>query len=388
MSAKTKAVTKKKTEEGEELPKTGGKVKLPPKEFVSKKPKAGKEAPPPPMLANASAPNDDAMRKALGIFGEATTGDTGELLARLRTRLDVSFETVKIDDRLKCDKCNEVSTEETDFCPFCGHGGAEGEAPEDVAEVGDEDANGPAPSTNDDGDEGPLPVVVQTPPMMTEEEAVAALDAAESRIREVSADLRAKSWDIGAVIRDVRDRELWKARGFTSFTDWCNSPEIELGRAQAYRLIETTEEYDRQTFEKIGSTKLALISSIKDRDTRDEALSAAGAGASTKDIQRIKSKPEAGAEGGKKAPAKQSDSGSKTPPKKSGNTITLATKVNGKPVAYSFRSATSGKPLKAHTDDAYAEVELGDDVVQRIGLKIDANGKITGVTVAFVAVEK
>ena len=381
MSAKNKAVSKKKSEASEELSAMGGKVKLPPKEFVSKKPKAGKEAPPPPMLANASAPNDDAMRKALAIYGEPTDGDTGELLARVRSRLEVSFETIKVDDRMKCDACDEVSTDETDFCPFCGDGGAEGEAPENVAS--------PLAVVNDADDEGPLPQVVDAPRLMTEEEAVAALDAAESRIREVSADLRAKSWDIGAAIRDVRDRELWKARGFASFTDWCNSPEIELGRAQAYRLIETTEEYDRTTFEKIGSTKLALISSIKDRDTRDEALSAASSGASTKDIQRIKNKPEAGAEGGKKsAPPKERDAGSKAPPKKSGNTITLATKVGSKPVAYAFKSATSGKPLKAHTDDAYAEVELGDDVVQRIGLKIDANGKITGITVAFVAVEK
>lgn len=323
-----------------------------------------------PLLGDGKTPaNPEAMRRALSTYGvEVPEGATpAELLTLLRKAMTSKLKGLPEIEMVKCDAvCKEVSTQDTDFCPFCGDEGLE----EDPALAGAEDVLPEEP--------------VEEPTRSTAsglQVAVGRLDESVERINQLRADLAGNSYDLGVELRKIHEEELWKARGHDSFKDFIQK-ELDISRAMAYRLIDITKQFDRETFEKVGSRKLALIAGIQDADAREAALESAKAGASTRDVEREVNE----AKGRKSAPEKERAS-SEVPKKKTGNEITLLAKVGSRPQLVGFRSASSGRPIQAHKDDAYAEFNLSEDVKQRIALKKDKEGNIVGVTIAFVRVE-
>jgi hypothetical protein len=353
-----------------------------------------------PVLADGKThAAETALRRALGVYGVPAkdSEDVHHLLLKVRGHLkpliseaEKKAKRGEEDGLVKCEVCGEVSTEHTDFCPYCGDEGLppEDEEQEQPAAATTTSATpaaaapaAPAKGKKKKGAEA-APEAATAPAVAAVGDALvkagAELDEKVARVNALRVDLAKNTYDIGIEIREIHERELWKARGHQSFKEFVEK-DLEMSRTLAYRLIETTKEYDRATFESVGARKLALVASIQDAEVRDAALEAAKAGATVKEIERTKDKAK-----GKSAPDKEERA--TAAPRKT-NEITLLAKVNGKPTTHQWRSASSGRPLAAHKDDAYGEVEVSEDVRLRVALKVDKEGKIVGFTTAFVRVE-
>lgn len=353
----------------------------------------GKPASPAPeaqaqvLLRDGKTPaNPVALKKALGVYGVAfkASATTEELLALVRKHLTKVLAPMKDEDKVKCTQvCNEVSTNDTDFCPYCGDEGSDAETTVEgddpgAAEAAEAAATTPvAPSTK----KGAKGAELAPAAAGGLEAAAKRLDESVERINSLRGDLAKNSYDLGVEIRRIHEEELWKVRGHESFKDFIEG-DLDISRSMAYRLIQITQNYDRPTFEKVGSKKLALISGIQDSETRDAALEAAKAGASTAEVQRHK-------DSGKTKPAAPASSAKPTaaPAKKAANEITLLTKVGSKPQLVGFRSASSGRAIQHHKDDAYAELQIADEVKLRMAPKFDKDNNFLGISVAFVRVE-
>lgn len=359
-------------------------------------PKKGAAAPSAPasgavLLRDGKTPaNAEAMKKALGTYGVAFKPDasTEELLAALRKHLTKVLKPMKDDDKVKCDAvCGEVSTAETDFCPFCGDEGLSDEEPAPAAAPAEAAAEAEEEQADDEGaaeaaeEKAPAAPLAPASTAANLKAKTAKLEESVARINQLRTDLAGNSYDLGQELRKIHEEELWKARGHESFKEFIEK-DLEISRSMAYRLIDVTKQFDRATFESVGSRKLALIAGIQDAEARDAALESAKAGASTSDVKRqvddAKGKPA--------APPKESGSKGAAPPPKKGNEITLLTKVGSKAQLVGFRSATSGRPIARHKDDAYAELQIADEVKLRMAPKVDKDGNLVGITVAFVRV--
>lgn len=320
-------------------------------------------------LPNGRKVDFAAVRKAIKVYSPKAKipADDAAALALLREVVAKRLGEVEPQERMLCGEqddettgCREVATGDVLFCPFCGDEGVdESEAP-------------------------PAPGVVDEPVNATEAGLVlmkGELDEAVSRFESLRRDLVANSYDIGLTLRDIRDRDLWKASGANSLKDFMEK-ELGLSRTSGYRYMALTEEYDRQTFLEVGPKKLALISGIDAKEDRDAALDAAKAGATTRDVEALANPDRTKRE----TPAKESGSKSSTP-KKSGAEITLLAKVGGRATAIPFRGAESGRPLKHYKPGAYGEFQISDDVVLRVGFKDDREGNHEAITIAFVRAE-
>lgn len=325
----------------------------------------------PTMLANGRLVDFVSVRKAIKVYSPKAKvpADDAAALALLRKVVAARLAEIPPDDHMLCGEqddektgCREMATGDVSFCPFCGDEGV----PEDEAP--------------------PSPGVVDAEPVNATEAGLVAmkseLDEAVTRFEGLRRDLVANAYDIGLTLRDIRDRDLWKASGASSLKDFMER-ELGISRTSGYRYMALTEEYDRQTFLEIGPRKLSLISGIESKDDRDAALEAAKAGASARDVEALV-KPERGKG---EAPAKERAGKSSTPKPKGGAEITLLAKVNGKPTSIPFRGAESGRPLKHYKPGAYGEFQISDDVVLRVGFKDDKEGNHEAITIAFVRAE-
>ncbi len=305
-------------------------------------------------LGNGRVVDFVAVRKAIKVYSPKSKipTDDAAALQMLRDVLAVRLAEVAADDKLLCGEeddattgCREMATSDTSFCPFCGDEGVDG---------GTATENG---------------LVAQK----------AELDEALSRFESLRRDFVANAYDIGLTLRDIRDRDLWKASGATSLKDFMEK-ELGISRTSGFRYMALTEEYDRKTFIEIGPRKLELISGIDTKEAREEALAAAKAGATTRDVEALARPARTRGE----APAREGK-GSNAPAKpKGGAEITLLAKVNGKAQMIPFRGAESGRPLKMYKDGSYGELQISDDVVLRVGLKGDSESGFEGMTIAFV----
>ena len=70
---------------------------------------------------------------------------------------------------------------------------------------------------------------------------------------------------VGALLKDCRDKELWKVLGYESFAAFLGDPEITMKRSTAYNLILIYEVYQEkmglpvERLKKIGTRKLQII---------------------------------------------------------------------------------------------------------------------------------
>lgn len=325
-------------------------------------------------LANGKQIDLAAARKAIKIYSPKSKIPTDDVavVELLRKVVAARVEEIAPEERMLCGEqddettgCREIATGDILFCPFCGDEGvAEDEAP-------------------------PAPGVVDDEPVSATEAGLATmrgeLDEAVARFDSLRRDLVANAYDIGLTLRDIRDRELWKASGAASLKEYMES-HLSISRTSGYRYMALTEEYDRQTFLEIGPKKLSLISGIEGKEDRDAALAAAKEGATTRDLDAL-ANPERTKSSRGDAPPRESGSTSKATPKKTGPEITLLAKVGGKATSIPFRGAESGRPLKHYKAGAYGEFQISDDVVLRVSFQDDKEGNHEAIKIAFVRAE-
>lgn len=187
------------------------------------------------------------------------------------------------------------------------------------------------------------------------------------------------SYDIGQKCREIRDKQLFKARGHTSFKEFAET-ELPFRRESALQLIAIVEKHTREEYEQIGFSKLRIISAVNDNGTREELLEAARNGASKRELTERVSGP---------TPKKGKE---KDPAEEKGERITLLGKIGAKRQVVSLKSAPNGEAVphagtfyaKGLVSNAYGEIEISEGVFLRIGLKVSATNELKGFTTRFV----
>lgn len=335
-------------------------------------------------LANGIAPDFEAMRKAAEILGvEPPAGEgevaTRELLGALRMKMRELLKPVPVDQQLVCQKCGERSTDATDFCPFCGDAGiAEEEADlQPAAATGIAETEQAAPAVTVD-------VEAKLAELGTE------LDDRLAKLNELKRSFVATTYDMGVLVKEIHDKQLFKARGYDSFKAFAEK-ELPFARTTAYHMISVVERFDRKTYNEIGFKRLRTIASVDDTEERARLVEEAKSGASSREIDQ---KVSAGRE--KKtstkrgtAPVVEAKTASTPAPAAEKRPVTVLGTVDDKPRAVTFKSAKTGLELKSAAKvtmmdaDAYAEIEVSEGVFIQIALRVEGKD-LTGVTAKFV----
>jgi hypothetical protein len=337
--------------------------------------------------------NPDAMRKAakeLGVEIPKTRGEkaTQELLGNLRVEIEKRLATVAVDDHVKCVVCDEVALDKPPFCPFCGDEGGDPthvvtEEQEAIQAELDEESS--EETSEDEEIEGVGITKTAVPAAANIEVANAQLekDLEErlERIRALKQSVVGMSYDIGLECREIRDRQLFKARGYTSFKAFAER-ELPFTRESALQLVSIVEKHTREDYDQIGYAKLRVIGSVSDGETKAELMSAARSGATTKQLA-------ARASGGSTAPTAASKK--PAPAEEKGEKITLIGKIGARNQVVKFHDADSDGELvdsagvfKSFTASAYGELEVADGVFLRVGLRVNDKKELEGLTVRFV----
>jgi hypothetical protein len=316
----------------------------------------------PVALENGLVANMAAVRAALRVYapGDVSPENDVEAVALLREKITARITEVGQDDALLCGDqadattgCRGVGTTDVVYCPFCG-----------------EDFN--------EAEHAPASIVGTTETGLDAQRHE--LDEALKRFAAYSRDLVGNYYDIGVVLRDIQDRELWKATGSDSFKAFIEK-ELKMSRTNAYRYMDITKNYDRDTFLEIGPKKLELISGLPSEE-REAALEAARNGSTARELASGSTASEGGTRG--EAPARATRDSSAPP--KGKNEITLIGKVGGKAEVLQFRNGDTGRVLKQWKPGAYLEHHISDDVVVRVVLKEVKGepGVFEGATIALV----
>lgn len=230
--------------------------------------------------------------------------------------LKKSFEAShKTDDLTKCVKCQGISPESFESCPYCGHTEPDEEEPKKSTAL----AKSEPPRVSG---------IVQVSKKYTEKD----LDEATAKILELKQRGTTTYWQLGHELGDVYRRDGWKLRSndkgevkYKSFKQYVDA-EIKLDMSHVMNMMDIANKFSESDVSRIGTTKLKfmleLSSSFKPIQSERQALMAdIEKGASVKDVKakvreirkkhgattsdRVPRKDAKKSEGGKKGRAKQ-----------------------------------------------------------------------------------
>lgn len=381
--------------------------------------------------------NIESLRRAAKFLGVSAPKQRGakpdsELLASVRLEVTKRMAAISEDDHIECLQCGEIAVEEIPYCPYCGDEGgvvsedlakatatlageplqarAVAEASDEAEEPDDEeDSDDAADDESDDEDDADEEAEEEADP----EEAEAAtsgvgiapkskapvkdvdaamvkmakdLDARVEKIAELRASAVTLTYDIGLVLQEIRDQQLFKARGYTSFRAFAEK-ELPFTRESALELIRIVEKQTRDEFKTLGYSKMRLIASESDETVKAELIDAAKKGATTRELREMTDKATSAAKTNVKATAKL-----QAPEREKGERITLIGKINARKNVVQLHNSETGEVIanagtftkKSFVPSAYGELEISDGVFLRIGLRVSADQELSGFTVRFV----
>jgi len=357
--------------------------------------------------------NPAVMRRAAKVLGINTPKATGaaadqELLGKLRMEIAKRTATLTQEQMFECVECKEISTDDTEFCPFCGDEGVSsdeniaevvGAVPanarqatsipppkksskpaaaevEEVEKVEEVEAVVVTPPTKRRGvgiTRTPVPVVVDVDARLAEVEQE--LEAVLQRLDVLKNSAVGMSYDVGLELKKIRDQQLFKARGYTTFKDFALN-ELPMKRESALHLCSIVDTWSREDYLQMGYSKIRLITAITDPVVKEELIAAAKGGATRAEL------------------TERAMRGSTPPPNKpaveKGEKITLLGKIGARKQAVKFHDASTGEVLdhagtfKNYKPEIYGELEISDGVFVRFGLRVNGSNQLEGLTVKFV----
>jgi hypothetical protein len=331
----------------------------------------------------------DAVAQRLGF--NLPEGDA-EAVVVLRKRFAKRCDGIDPKDWIECQACLEVTddSDEIECCPFCGDEGG------DAVEIGDigsasEPEEPPTVDLDDETTPAPEEPVELSEPVeagaaLTSEEAssdmAVALEREKLAIEKAQRGIVGGTYDLGLALKRIKDGDLWKAEGHKTFTQFLMAQ--NMSRTFAYDMIEIVTKFDRQTFSDIGRRKLSVIArSAKDDPEKEAALLDAAGTRSARDLESSVTGTGAGKrrKSSGAAPPPENRESETAPPAE--DKITLLGKVGAKPTSVRWKKRQTGEEVSEWAPDAYAEVEISEDVVQFVALKTDSKGTITGLSVVY-----
>jgi hypothetical protein len=242
----------------------------------------------------------------------------------------------------------------------------ESEAESDDEESDDEESDDEESEDESDSDEGVL-----APQNEEELAAYKELESFEEVIDREQKNMTSAGYDLGVAIKEVQTRHLWKSK-FKSFRAFTESKGISY--TLAYGLIDLVGKFDRETFVKVGQTKLLIVAKADEKDRKD-LLKEAETKSKRELIERTR--PETKKDKERVVPKKENDKAEKEDQK-----ITLLAKVGGKPRKLVFKSTETTENVDSIGPDTYLDLRISDDVAVIIGFT-EKNGKIVNAIASF-----
>lgn len=343
-------------------------------------------------------------------------------------------ESASLDDQVRCDNCQAISSAADDSCPFCGDDGdVDGNGESEEARAADDDGDAhqedvepeieEAEAAEDDVEiaaapEPPPPAPKAekkarekkaSPPAkstaLAAEPASTVLETAQTldtqvadvkrlvkKVNDSTVDAAESYWQLGQKLLEINASQSWKLRvddkGKRAYKSWDSFVGAELGMSldQAYRAIEVAKEYDTPTLvREIGQTKAAMLLRAAPED-RPALEKAAREGASVRQLHA--GVQESRAKHGAPKQTQQSKAGAKSAAtragaKKSGERVSMAmfegtvtVKLYKKPESLRGLEWPPEKRAKALGDTPFGRHEMANGLVQYVSIIKDKNGEL------------
>lgn len=320
----------------------------------------------------------------------------------LKTYYEENYEST---DHYVCDRCNGLQVEADPHCPFCGEpvDDAEEETTEETSEAkGDEEivvdavvVEEPAPKAkkakekaSKQAKEKASKQSKQSKPSKTDvalvkskesvvELSVDDLDRSVNGIRQQLRDSMSCAYDLGELLRENFEGQLWKLRqdesGKPRYTNWKQFIVAEIGISHtfAYTLIAVTKNFDRQQVEALGMTKLDLI--LKAPEEKREKMIAVAPEKTAREIAQMVR------EG-------KSTQTPPTPEKNRDRNVAVPIPLGRKTYTLSARPQKKGTPAgPAHeiADQPWVEIEMNNGVRQTIHIQRHAKTGVLQITIGY-----
>lgn len=122
---------------------------------------------------------------------------------------------------------------------------------------------------------------------MTNLAAANKLHSLHQRLLTITADTKGKFFELGSIMKEIRDEELWMTGGYESFEAYFSDPELAFSRSSVYHAISLVENFPdwKERLPDPAIRKLIKIVPHLNDDTREELLKLAS-GLSSSDLDQ------------------------------------------------------------------------------------------------------
>lgn len=206
------------------------------------------------------------------------------------------------------------------------------------------------------------------------------LDNAVGRVVALKTAAASDMWKLGAELKGIHERQLWKLRTddtgkgrYRSFEVFC-AQEIGMSGTQCYKLIDISNQFDEEQVKKLGTTKLGLVLQAPKED-QAELLKEAEGTSSRQLVEKVKAKK---AEKG----IEQRETGRKVTPKSKGRAsehIAIAQVLGRKRIALFAKPANKKDQLveaKSLEDQPFGMDDLPNGVREMFAIQKDSKGNL------------
>lgn len=291
-------------------------------------------------------------------------------------RLVEHFSKMPKKDLMVCDTCGGASSNEFDYCPFCGEGEEEAAKKAKPASAAAPPSNGEKPKP------APVAAVTLVKPQTPQEAALAKmsvkdLDASVKKIADLQRGAIKGTWELGAAIKDNFDKELWKLRktekGEPAYTNVREFWRQEFGYSHTYcyQLMDIAARFTKKDVDEVGPTKLHLIMNAPPA-AQPKLLEVVRKGEHSVDqLRKVIERTKSRATGVHKPEGKGKD-----------ERITVVLAPGRKTLPFFVRPDSKGddpKAAKKVEDNPFLEYELSNSVKLRVVLSKNPSGELVGV---------
>ena len=249
-------------------------------------------------------------------------------------------ENYESDKLALCGHCEYAAHEDLTSCPFCGTdlGGSEPEVP--VVKKVKQPKVKVAKKAGAKKEKEPKEEVAIEPP---DPKLVEEVTSRVEKIKSLRENLVRNSYQIGKELKEINEKQLFKAMGHKSFVEFCKE-RLEYSRVMAYKYMSLTN-FTEEDAILLGPTKADLVANAGTAENGElskkqkKLLEMVRKGASRSDLEKELNK-------GKAKPERDTD------------TITMVGRVREKELFVPWLSDTTGKPTKKDTIKKHGEVEI------------------------------
>ena len=267
-------------------------------------------------------------------------------------------ETYEEDSLAVCELCGYESPVDYSVCPYCGANlGEAEELPPPKKTKKTKATKGKATKTKPrkkgkTAEKQTKEIAPPDPKMIAEcEERVDAIKGLRKKLAD-------DAYEIGKHIQEIHDKNLWKAKGYDSFSAFCKA-ELDYTRVMAYKYMSMSRLLKKEDAVKLGVSKAEIVTNAPKRH-RTKMLNAAKKGATREELRRILAK------------ATGKTSGTAATESK----ITLLGRVKDGSYEEPWLNIKSGKPTTRETDNKHVVFDATSDVRLTITENVDSSGLV------------